>query len=539
MFNKLAIKLALTAAAVVVFTGSAGANQPAAAERTPFFDSLDVNVSSLEVVALDAQQHRVTDLGRDELRLYEDGQPVPIDYFYQVSGAPASEPAGAASAEPLHVVIYVDDFNLRPEGRRHALEQLKSFLAGVPLADADYMVVTYDQALHVRQAPTRDLGKVADALTGVEKVSAQRHLIDRERLDLLESLAGRPPVLRCSLDGSAELRLTVESLANDLDRSLDALSRLVGSLAGMPGRKALVYLSDGLPMRPGEDLYYAFSQRCLGSTFLLSDVQSYDASLRFSDLAADANANRVSLYTFQASGSWRPTFMTAEHNLPFLPEIDGIYATNLQSSLQYLASATGGLAVVDTNDLEPGFQAMADDLTAYYSLGFTPQPMADGRHHHFRVETTRPGVRLRYANGYHAKTLDQRLAEATRSALLFGNGGNQLQARLERGAPDRVKTDRFMVPVRLTIPARNLDLQQANGGYEGTLRVLIAAADASGRTSALRENLVPVHFKASPRGDFTWETSLLMRGGEQTVALGVEDEASHSTAILASTFTVG
>lgn len=257
MSTKLALKLALLAAAVVVFTGPAGANEPISGERTPFFDSLDVNVASLEVVALDAQKHRVTDLGRDEFRLYEDGRPVPIDYFYRVSGGGAAAPAGVApaSSEPLHVVIYVDDFNLRPEGRLRALEQLKGFLAGAPLAGADYMVVTYDQALHVRQAPTRDLGKVADALTAVEKVSAERPLADRERLDVLESLAGRPPVLRCSLDGSAELRLTVESIANDLDRSLDALSDLVGSLAGMPGRKALVYLSDGLPMRPGEDLY--------------------------------------------------------------------------------------------------------------------------------------------------------------------------------------------------------------------------------------------------------------------------------------------
>ena len=36
---------------------------------------------------------------------------------------------------------------------------------------------------------------------------------------------------------------------------------LTDALAGLPGRKALLYVSDGLPMVPGEDLFHALQHK--------------------------------------------------------------------------------------------------------------------------------------------------------------------------------------------------------------------------------------------------------------------------------------
>ena len=40
------------------------------------------------------------------------------------------------------------------------------------------------------------------------------------------------------------------------------------------------------------------------------------------------------------------------------------------SVVNNIASATGGLAVTGTNDFLRGFNRIANDLTAYYSLGY-------------------------------------------------------------------------------------------------------------------------------------------------------------------------
>ena len=48
---------------------------------------------------------------------------------------------------------------------------------------------------------------------------------------------------------------------DDLKRSVGALRELVAPLAGLPGRKALLYVSDGIPMVAGTDLFRLLDMR--------------------------------------------------------------------------------------------------------------------------------------------------------------------------------------------------------------------------------------------------------------------------------------
>jgi len=46
--------------------------------------------------------------------------------------------------------------------------------------------------------------------------------------------------------------------------TLGRLGLLVNSLAGLPGRKALLYVSDGIPLQPGAELFEVLNQICGG-----------------------------------------------------------------------------------------------------------------------------------------------------------------------------------------------------------------------------------------------------------------------------------
>jgi hypothetical protein len=70
-----------------------------------------------------------------------------------------------------------------------------------------------------------------------------------------------------------------------------------------------------------------------------------------------------------------------------------------------MAGATEGRAVVQTNDLDGGMRQIADDLQAFYLLGYySTNPAADGRFRKIDVKVAQAGVSLTARRGYLAPT---------------------------------------------------------------------------------------------------------------------------------------
>ena len=68
-----------------------------------------------------------------------------------------------------------------------------------------------------------------------------------------------------------------------------------------------------------------------------------------------------------------------------------------------LAEQTGGFARVNTNNVGPAFQRIAEANSRYYLLGYYPPNHArDGRFHKIEVRVTRPGLRVEARRGYAA-----------------------------------------------------------------------------------------------------------------------------------------
>jgi hypothetical protein len=74
-----------------------------------------------------------------------------------------------------------------------------------------------------------------------------------------------------------------------------------------------------------------------------------------------------------------------------------------QSSLQEMAERTGGKAFMNRNDLDVGIRTSIDDGSSYYTTSYHPANKTwDGQMRKIEVKTTRPGVKLRYRQGYYA-----------------------------------------------------------------------------------------------------------------------------------------
>jgi VWFA-related protein len=550
---------------------AAGAGAGAGAGRQPadenFIESVTVNVVNVDVYVSD-KRGRVTGLARQDFELYEDGRPMAITNFLAVEGgkstgaAAAAEAAAAAaeSAEPnrppklppgyeqapipedqkLRLIVYIDNYNLKPFDRNRVMRDLRIFLDQKLRRGDQVMLVTYDRELHVRQPFTVDTGLVNAQLLAIEKISAQGVHAESDRREVLRSIE--------DTKGPPEAISLAHSYAgaafNDVSFTIDALKNLVTTLAGMSGRKAIVYVSDGLPMTVGEDVFYAVQNKYPG-TSIISESSEFDASRRLEELTAQANANRVTFYTIDAGGLRVYSATSAENATAGQGVyIDQINISNLQSSLQMMAEKTGGIYIINANEVLPHLDKIAADFTTFYSLGYTPPHVGDGRFHKITVKVKRKGITVRCREGYRDKSIESRMSDGTLAALQFPFQANPLGLTLEFGHPSERKDGLYLVPISVKIPLGKLTLVPREQGSTAKVRLFIGAIDPDGRTSEVQQVPVPINVPAAEVSKlggkhFLYTMSLLMRSGDQKVAIGMRDDVGALESYVTGELVVG
>jgi hypothetical protein len=73
------------------------------------------------------------------------------------------------------------------------------------------------------------------------------------------------------------------------------------------------------------------------------------------------------------------------------------------NGLRTIAENTGGIAVVETNDLAGGMRRIVNDVSAYYLLGYSStNAVQDNRYRRIEVKVAAPDVRMRARRGYVA-----------------------------------------------------------------------------------------------------------------------------------------
>ena len=511
-----------------------------------FFETVDVNVVNVEVYVHDKRGNPITGLTKDDFIITEDKRPVTITNFYVMEdGRPAGPSAELALPEPtvpgrpamptipedqrLHLVVYIDNFNIRPFNRNRTLAKVRQFLHDHVDSGDLTMLVSYDRSLKVRHPFTRDASLISSATFELEEISAHAVHHDSERRELLRAIT--------EAESSAEVEWRVRQFAeseyNNLAFSIDALRELVDSLGGLPGRKAVLYVSDGLAMTPGEDLFHALSQKFHESS-VLSRTNDYRATRRFQELVAKANSSRISFYTIDAAGLRVASASLAERESISVPGfdtlVDSMYISNMQSTIRMMADGTGGFAIFNTNDPTKGLNRMASDFDTYYSLGYQTANASDGRYHRIRVALKKKdkSLRVRHRDGYRGKSQFNRMADGTTSMLLYGFNRNPLDVGLSFGAGSPYE-GHFMVPVKVEVPIGKIVLIPREDFHEGRVRIYFSALDDKGRMADVQEIPLDIRIPSQEveqarQQVYSYQVDLQMRRGSQRIAVGVRDE---------------
>lgn len=548
----------------VAFTVAAVAAQEADSPQATFFAPLEVPLVSIDVYVSGPGGQPVPGLTQDDFEVLEDGSAVQISHFYASPGvalpseaAPESPEAGAtetASGQGVFLVIFFDDTNLSRGRRQAAIEHLGTFLSSELPAHMKVMLIRYDGRIRVEQAFTEETDEVVEALNSIAKAASLSRQIDEtvilreiQNAASMASISGEDGAEILEFSGSS----TWQSIGYFVDESvartrtsIESQKRLIRSLSGLNGRKAIIYVSDGIPSRPGEGLYRAWAQVFGQVPSLRVDAQSAftqaarnDLSGEFTDLSHFANGHRVSFYTLSTIGAQAGRALSAENRLMDEENLAMDQAMSAEVVMSNMAGTTGGRPLVNSPGLNDQLEEVSEELASYYSLAFEPNHLGDGDYHRLEIKVKREGVRVRHREGYRDVPLKERINDRTLAAAVHGFAENPMGISVATNGEIVPRDDgTFLVPVIVTVPIGQLVLIPSEEEHQGRISILMMVRDWRGDLSAPIYREYPV---AIPNAVLTtalgqsagFTIRLGVGSGEQRIAVGVRDEISRSESI--------
>jgi VWFA-related protein len=269
-------------------------------------------------------------------------------------------------------------------------------------------------------------------------------------------------------------------------RALEAIEDVSTWLSDVQGRrKALLFFSEGIDY----DIYEPFNNSYASA--LLQDTQ---------DAVAAAQRANVNVYGIDPRGLNQVGGDLVEINARSdYPQLEyGNFRGALrelllaQESLIGLSEQTGGLAIVNRNDVVGGLGRIVLDNSRYYLLGYySDSSRWQGKFLRIEVKMKRPGLQVRARRGYLPP--NQRALQRAREADVKAGTTPALKAALSKpvpigdlpmrafAAPFRGMGANASVVVALEIDGSSLKFQERNGRQSESLEVSIVAADQRGK----------------------------------------------------------
>jgi VWFA-related protein len=359
--------------------------------------------------------------------LLEDGKPQKVSFvsFFDGNGAPSTPPPKLPpyvttnrpeyqAREGPAVILVLDALNTPAENQVYVRQQMLRYLAERFDPSMRMAVLVLGSKLQVVQDFTQDPHILEVALQGYQ---ARASAAGRQSIDV--AIDSPIAVVSGVLAEFYKERVS-ETLDMRITATLNGLSAIAHSVAGMPGRKTVIWFSTSFPLnlalvdREDIEFYHSYVDQVREVANLMSDAHvalyAIDAHGLTGPTVADAN-----------QGEGRDLYVDTQQTAAAKETFD---RWSNQASMAKAATETGGRIFVNTNDLSGAIAKAVEDSRTYYLLGFYPsQKRWDGKFHVLKVLVNRPGVKATHRRGYYATDPEnwrKSSAEELKSALEKG-----------------------------------------------------------------------------------------------------------------------
>ena len=382
--------------------------------------------------------------------------------------------------------------------RNWSIKKIKSFINNNFDSQSNNhgMVVCLDQELKILQRFTPHPTLLLGAMNKVKKRMGSSILRTREKEELRKELnrivARSDKTNRYESFAQAQgiARSYVESVQHELFYSLKSLNAFTTHLAGIEGKKILIYISDGLPINPSEEIF-SFLDQAFSFSDARNETLNYDATRIFKELTARCNANDISLYPVSAKGL-ESMILSADkqRGWNFHSRGSGMVKSGARAKsegLKLLAKDTGGLAITNTNNIEKELKRVGKDLQFYYSLGYESLVGEDNKYHSIKVKLN--GIKgkynVRFKRGYKHISKKESIQEILNSRLFLKRNYNPMGIRVDVLSVKKTQySKKLQLVLKLLIPIKNLLLYSQRGKHTGKIEVYVVLKDSKGFISS-------------------------------------------------------
>ncbi|HKO55487.1 MAG TPA: VWA domain-containing protein [Thermoanaerobaculia bacterium] len=544
----------VTVAAVAALTilPTRAQQAPANPPLDKLVENIDVRVISVDVVVTDKRGNVIKGLTKDDFEILENNRLVPITNFYEVEGTKVKSPDIPQEPEPQpaagvavparqelpdnlkrRIIFYIDNLSLAPFNRNRVFSQMKEFVKNVMRPGDEAMVATFNRSMKVRVPFTKDPVQVQQMLDVIAGESAMGLSNRSERKDIESRVRDASDYT----SAIASARTYAASVEHDLRQSVASINALMGTLAGVEGKKILVLTSEGFPMQPGREMFYYIDEVAkergwqAGSSML--EGMNFDAHSLIEDVAKAANANGITMYTVHAGGLAAGSENSAENDRPVSFQVSQAALSNTTDSMMMMADLTGGLASIQTNNFKEAFNKINRDLESYYSLGYRAGVERVDRQKNLQVRVKNRNYIARARQSFVEKSTFAEMSDRVIANLLYRTKANDLKILVKANTPRLAENDLYRVPIEVQIPMESLTfLPQGEAGYAGGFDVYVVVGDRNGDMSDVNRQSHQIHIDndqmAKTKGKYyTYELELLMERGLNKISIGVVDEISN------------
>ncbi|HTZ97164.1 MAG TPA: VWA domain-containing protein [Terriglobales bacterium] len=359
----------------------------------------------------------VLDLKLDDVAVTDDGSAVKLSHLRLMSGESGTE----------HLITFLFD-PLDPSSATNAHDVAKKILKLIPAKGFSFSVFTMEGRLRFLQEFTSDRSEIQKAIRiatgdeGPKVADPAAALAEKSLISAVQSDAGHAQTADSARDRElrkAMLAALTESQRIVLDQHMPAplagVLALVRSQAKIPGRKLLIYFSNG--SQSGADVRDAV--RSIAAAANRSDVSVYvinkfaldekmmDGLMESNAIGQVASANHFSpLFPAATQNNPAPSVLGAGVAASFpdmLTRMEGEGLAGSRDPLSGLATGTGGAYIFSEDNLKKPIKRAVADLTTYYEASYLPTGLVyDGKFHQISVKTLRPGLKIQARAGYFA-----------------------------------------------------------------------------------------------------------------------------------------
>jgi VWFA-related protein len=330
---------------------------------------------------------------------------------------------------------------------------------------------------------------------------------------------GELPQSSQGLDQDGGLRVDIDKVRGELTSAgtLGALEYVLRGIEAMPGRKSVVFVSEGFDLGLREHkasrVWSTFTRVMDRANRAGVVVYSLDArGLQTAGLTAEDNPQTGRIpYTINSSA---PAPANAVGNpgkadTDFRKQITKGHADrtrelmDTQETLVYMAEQTGGFAILNTNDLAGGLGRIVDDTRGYYLIGFETLVPKDQPWdpNDVRLRVKRAGLKVRARRGLFGPAdtslpRDAVAADPLVAAALSPFDAGAIDVRLTTLFAHDVKAGSYVRSLFFIDPAGVTFVDGPDGRRDADLTLLLLGIGDNGR--AVGQTRIDVPLRLDP-----------------------------------------